>query len=91
MPPVTIVGIKVSGCLFLITKYNCQNANSPWNSAHCAACKAATGQMRGIDRRLRRPGVPYFVLMLSDSSDTATYFQYASSLGVGSSEVFEYA
>ena len=55
---------------------------------HCAACKAATGQMRGIDRRLRKPGVPYFVLMLSDSSDTASYFQYASSLGVGSSEAF---
>lgn len=55
---------------------------------HCAACKVATTQMRGIERRLRTPGIPYFVVMLSDSSDSASYFQYASSLGVSSSETF---
>lgn len=51
---------------------------------HCGACKAAQSQMNGISEGLKKRGIPYFFVMLSNHDSKAQYFAYANSLGQGS-------
>jgi len=50
----------------------------------CPACKAAESEMSGISKRLSSSGIPYFLLMLTNTDRTTQYFEYAGSIGLRS-------
>jgi hypothetical protein len=48
----------------------------------CTTCTATKDTMRNLRERVADPGIPYYVLMIPDSSETQKYFSYADSLNL---------
>ena len=48
----------------------------------CTTCTATKDTMRDLRTRVAKPGIPYYVLMIPDSSETQKYFSYADSLNL---------
>lgn len=49
-------------------------------SPSCGTCADAKDGFRTLRERVGKPGIPYYVLMIPDSTDTAKFFSYADSL-----------
>ena len=49
-------------------------------SPNCTTCTATKDTMSNLRERVAKPGIPYYVLMIPDSSETQKYFSYADSL-----------
>ena len=47
---------------------------------NCQTCTMSKDSLNSLKDRVGKPGIPYFVLMVPDSSETAKYFAYADSL-----------
>lgn len=47
---------------------------------NCQTCTMSKESLNSLKDRVGKPGIPYFVLMVPDSSETAKYFAYADSL-----------
>ena len=46
----------------------------------CGTCTNAKDGFRTLRENVAQPGIPYFILMMPDSSDAQKYFSYADSL-----------
>ena len=46
----------------------------------CGTCASAKEDFRTLRERVGKPGIPYYVLMIPDSSDAQKYFSYVDSL-----------
>ena len=46
----------------------------------CGTCTSAKEGFQKLRENVAQPGIPYFVLMMPDSSDVQKYFSYADSL-----------
>lgn len=46
----------------------------------CGTCAGAKDGFRTLRERVSQPGIPYYVLMIPDSTDTQKFFSYADSL-----------
>jgi hypothetical protein len=49
----------------------------------CGTCASAKENFRTLRERAGKPGIPYYVLMIPDSSDVQKYFSYADTLKLG--------
>ena len=49
-------------------------------SPSCGTCADAKDGFRTLRERAGKPGIPYYVLMIPDSTDTQKFFSYADSL-----------
>lgn len=47
---------------------------------NCQTCTMSKESLNSLKDRVGKPGIPYFVLMIPDSSETEKYFAYADSL-----------
>ena len=52
-------------------------------SPSCQTCTVSKESLNSLKERVGKPGIPYFVLMVPDSSETEKYFAYADSLKLG--------
>jgi len=48
----------------------------------CGTCTSAKENFRTLRERVGKPGIPYYLLMIPDGSDTQKYFSYAESLKI---------
>ena len=46
----------------------------------CQTCTMSKESLKSLKERVGKPGIPYFVLMVPESSETEKYFSYADSL-----------
>ena len=49
----------------------------------CQMCTVSKESLSSLKERVGKPGIPYFVLMVPDNSETEKYFAYADSLKLG--------
>ena len=52
-------------------------------SPNCDTCSLSKDGFKNLKAEVAQPGIPYFVLMISDGSDSAKYYSYADSLKLG--------
>jgi hypothetical protein len=51
-------------------------------SPSCGTCADAKEAFRTLRERVGKPGIPYYVLMIPDSTDTQKFFSYSDSLKI---------
>lgn len=51
-------------------------------SPSCGTCTEAKESFRTLRESVGKPGIPYYVLMIPDSTETQKYFSYADSLKI---------